>query len=355
MKRFIYVLIPIVILSISLRGQCPPANSTTTISGLFSSDLNPAPGSKIYITSSGTITGNINLNNSSLYNCGTILSKKITMRQNVQNNQYVLENNNMMKCDTISLDSLGHLHNNDTLLCRLFRLNYNTAVDNNYLMDVNNIIVEKESKLYSQGTIIVNYFDMKDSYSNFFNIFGNVSARKLFRVGAGTFFYGTIFACIDSCFINNGVINNSLAQGWSPSIRVMGQSVNNGTIYTIDFCDLSSSNGGMPDVNTGTLSSVTFCATQQFYCNLVYSSVKENDFTETNVLVFPNPTSNDLHIQTNNFEFGDSEIQIINYLGQTVLKQPFSETISVAELSSGYYTLLISTANGQFHSKFIKN
>ncbi len=276
------------------------------------------------------------------------------MRQSIQNNQYILENNNIIKCDTISLDSLGHLHNNDTLLCGLFKLSYDTNVDNNYIMEVNSIVVEKDSKLNSQATIKVNYFDMKDNYSYFYNLYGNISVRKLFRVGVGTVVHGVIFICVDSCFINNGTINNSAMQTWTPSIRVNGLSTNNGTINTIGFCDLSTTNGGMPDVNTGTLSNVTFCSSQQFFCDYTFTSIKEKNISNIKVVVFPNPTSDKLNIRSDNQVFENSEIEIINYLGQTVLKCPFAENISVSTLPSGYYTLNILTSSGQFHSNFIK-
>jgi len=354
MKLLLNVSILLMFFSTDLCAQCPPTNPTTTISGLYSADLNSTPGSIIYVTSSGTITGNINLDNASLHNCGTILSQKITMRQSIQNHQYILENNNIMKCDTISLDSLGHLHNNDTLICGLLKLSHNSSVDNNYVMDANYILVEKDSKLNSQANIKANYFDMKDANSYFYNLYGNISIRKLFRVGIGTVVYGVVFICVDSCFINNGTINNSAMQTWTPSIRVNGLSTNNGTINTIDFCDLSSTNGGMPDVNTGTLPNVTFCSSQQFFCDFTYTSIQEKSIVKVKVFVFPNPTSNTLNIRSDNHSFENSEIEIINYLGQTVLKLPYADNISVAALSSGYYTLKILTASGQFNSNFIK-
>jgi hypothetical protein len=354
MKLLINVFVLLIFFVADLSAQCPPTNPTMTISGLYSADLNPTPGSIIYVTSSGTITGKINLNNASLYNCGTILSEKITMSQSIQYHQYILENNNIMKCDTISLDSLGHLHNNDTLICGLLKLSNNSSVDNNYVMDANFILVEKDSKLNSQANIKTNYFDLKDTNSNFYNLYGNISVRKLFRVGIGTVVYGVIFICVDSCFVNNGIINNTAMQTWTPSIRVNGLSANSGTINTIDFCDLSSTNGGMPDINTGTLSNVTFCSSQQFFCDFTYTSVHEKNIADGKVIVYPNPTSNTLNIRTENFEFENAEIKIINHLGQTILKQTFAETISVTTLANGYYTLSISTENGQFHTKFVK-
>lgn len=338
-----------------LNAQCPPTNSTATITGLYSADLNPTSGSIIYVAPSGTITGNINLNNSSLYNCGTILSKKITMRQSSINNQFILENNNIIKCDSVSLDSLGHIHNNDTLLCELLKLSNNSNADNSYFIDANSILVESESNLNSQSAIKVNYFDMKDNNSSFYNSYSTISARKLFRIGSGTVMSGIIFICADSCFINNGTINNQAMQTWTPTIRVNNLSANTGTIYGIDFCDLSTTNGGMPDVNTGTLMNVTFCTAQQNYCDYSFTSIQESGIKTKAILIFPNPASDLLYVSTDLNDFENAEMEIINSLGQVVLRSQFKTEINVSDLAKGCYILKISNSEQQFHSKFVKD
>ena len=354
MKLFFNTLLILICVN-TITAQCPPTSPTTmTITGLYSADLNPTPTSKVYVTPTATITGNVYLNNSSLYNCGTILSKKITMRQSANNNQYVLENNNVIKCDTISLDSLGHLHNNDTLICNRFNLYNNTNVDNNYWMDVNSILIASKSMIGSHGAIKSNYFVIKDTNSYLYNIYGVLSVRKLLHINAGSFINGVIFICVDSCFINNGQVNNQNMVTWSPYLKVYGLSTNTGTISTIDFCDLTSTNGGMLDSNSGTLTNITYCTSTQNFCDLSYTAINENINKPKQILVYPNPTFNSLNIQSDQIEFENSEIEIINYLGQTVLKLPYSNNISVSTLSSGYYTLKIVTRIGQFHSSFIK-
>jgi hypothetical protein len=64
--------------------------------------------------------------------------------------------------------------------------------------------------------------------------------------------------------------------------------------------------------------------------------------------VYPNPTSNILNIKTNSKT--NSEVEIINSLGQTVLKQKYSETVDISKLISGYYFIKV----GNSYSKFIK-
>lgn len=70
--------------------------------------------------------------------------------------------------------------------------------------------------------------------------------------------------------------------------------------------------------------------------------------------IYPNPVSDLLYIDLNKSEFQNSEMEITNYLGQTVLKQSFSKSIDVSKLSSGYYILKVNKSSLLFYSKFIK-
>jgi hypothetical protein len=82
-----------------------------------------------------------------------------------------------------------------------------------------------------------------------------------------------------------------------------------------------------------------------------------NVYSENKVLnVFPNPASNILNISYEAIEFTNSEIELVNYLGQTVLTLPFSHTLDISALSNGYYSVKISTLDNQhYYSKFVKN
>jgi hypothetical protein len=78
--------------------------------------------------------------------------------------------------------------------------------------------------------------------------------------------------------------------------------------------------------------------------------IKEFDKKES-VNIYPNPVSNILNIKSNSKN--NSEIEIINCLGQTILKQNYSESIDVSKLESGYYILKV-TGDKNYYSKFIK-
>jgi hypothetical protein len=75
--------------------------------------------------------------------------------------------------------------------------------------------------------------------------------------------------------------------------------------------------------------------------------IKEFDRKEV-ISLYPNPTSNILNIKTNSKT--NSEIEITNQLGQTVLEQKFSESIDISQLVPGYYFIRIDNS----YSKFIK-
>jgi hypothetical protein len=84
------------------------------------------------------------------------------------------------------------------------------------------------------------------------------------------------------------------------------------------------------------------------------AGIEEINFS-SEIKIYPNPTSNTLHISTEQNEFENSEIEITNSLGQMVLKTLFSNTVDVSNFSQGFYNLKIATLNKQiYNSKFIK-
>ena len=83
--------------------------------------------------------------------------------------------------------------------------------------------------------------------------------------------------------------------------------------------------------------------------------IKGYENLNSGIIFYPNPVSNILFISTEQNEFENSEIEITNTLGQTVLKLHYSNEIDVSELAQGVYNLRITTQNNhQFHAKLIK-
>lgn len=75
-----------------------------------------------------------------------------------------------------------------------------------------------------------------------------------------------------------------------------------------------------------------------------------NEFSETEVEVFPNPTTDYLSVS----EVSKGTYIIIDASGQLIKKGDFSESLSTAELPAGNYVLHLISGNSQFTSKFIK-
>jgi hypothetical protein len=65
-------------------------------------------------------------------------------------------------------------------------------------------------------------------------------------------------------------------------------------------------------------------------------------------------TSTILNISKDLNEFQNSEIEIVNYLGQTIIKMPYISTIDVSELASGIYMIKIKTNSKIYYSRFVK-
>jgi hypothetical protein len=73
------------------------------------------------------------------------------------------------------------------------------------------------------------------------------------------------------------------------------------------------------------------------------------------ISIYPNPVLNILHIKTGQeFEKG-TEVEVVNILGQSILKFLYKREIDVSELPGGFYFLkIISSEKSRYHSKFIK-
>lgn len=72
------------------------------------------------------------------------------------------------------------------------------------------------------------------------------------------------------------------------------------------------------------------------------------------IKLYPNPVANTLFISAEN-EFENSEIEIMNCLGQTVMKSEFKNQLDVSQFSSGCYLLKVTSKNNaSYYSKFIK-
>lgn len=78
--------------------------------------------------------------------------------------------------------------------------------------------------------------------------------------------------------------------------------------------------------------------------------LKENSLIE-NVNIFPNPTSSIINIIDEQNQFQSANIEITDYLGQTIYSAPFTTQINMSDFSSGMYFL---TIQNEYISKSVK-
>lgn len=83
--------------------------------------------------------------------------------------------------------------------------------------------------------------------------------------------------------------------------------------------------------------------------------IKNNVLSKSAIHIGPNPVTDLINLLKGNLSFEDIEIEIINSLGQTVLKTEFKNQIDVSELANGFYTLLLKDNSGSIITKkFVK-
>lgn len=71
--------------------------------------------------------------------------------------------------------------------------------------------------------------------------------------------------------------------------------------------------------------------------------------------IYPNPTNNILQIIDVQNSFENAQVEIMNTIGQVILKQVYEDAIDVSKLPTGIYLLRINTSGKQdFYTKFIK-
>ena len=84
------------------------------------------------------------------------------------------------------------------------------------------------------------------------------------------------------------------------------------------------------------------------------SVLKVDSFLNNQTIIYPNPTSNVLNIES---KTNISNIEIIDINGRSLLSKPLdsnSTSINVESLSKGVYFVKVSNEKGNFVQKFIK-
>ena len=86
------------------------------------------------------------------------------------------------------------------------------------------------------------------------------------------------------------------------------------------------------------------------YCDLNNETTNINDFGETEIIVFPNPTRNVVNIASNL----QINAVLYNYMGQPIFKGVDVKQIDMGAFSAGVYTLIITYNDLKFTKKIVK-
>ncbi len=136
----------------------------------------------------------------------------------------------------------------------------------------------------------------------------------------------------DGLGINIDIQNNIYTTGWFAG--------------TLD-CD--------PGVGTFNLTSIANSDAFVHKMNQSFVGLQEVEKSANNIYAYPNPSADYLILKSEIKNIENSEIEITNTIGQTVLKLAYSNSINVSKLEQGCYYLKISSSTHMtYYSKFIK-
>lgn len=150
-----------------------------------------------------------------------------------------------------------------------------------------------------------------------------------------------------------GIAYNGLAANWSLQ-STSSPCINAGTPDTTGLNLYSTDIFGSPRIINDTVD-------MGAYENTSLVSVADiNNFMNNNLLVFPNPTKENINIVLKNLVEGNLSIKITNVLGQTIYNENtestssfFSSSINISNFKDGIYSLIIIDRNGKTYSKQI--
>ncbi len=259
----------------------------------------------------------------SLYNAGTFLNDiDATIIADSCTNAGIFTNNGDI--GFYDFTNLGTFTNNSNLTMGHDFLNIGTFLNNDYVRCIN-------------STTNAGYFENIDTaWFAIDNSFLNADSLNN-----------------DACFVIEGMLligynmwNFDTIRGTNGSIQVYLTTYNAGNFLgSFDFCDLTQTATSEPFIDAN----LAFIDENISYCN--WNSV-ENKFNNSNITIFPNPTTDALNIEP----FDNYRLEIYNVLGELILISK-NQSTDVSKLISGIYfvNLFDSNANVIHKTKIIKN
>lgn len=206
----------------------------------------------------------------------------------------------------------------------------------------------------TSGTFVMAGYEVRIDASNNVYASGSFGGTVDFDPGPAT--YSLTSTNADAFVIKLNTLGNFLwvAQfSGSSGEDAYSVAINGQDIY------LTGSFGNAPtdfDPGSGTYTMSSIGGTDVFVCKLdqsITTSIAESG-SKSKLFIYPNPTASSINL-TATEDISNSEIEVINVLGECVMKIPFSNSIDISSLSNGVYTAKV-TLRDKFStsSKFIK-
>jgi hypothetical protein len=237
-------------------------------------------------------------------------------------------------------------------------LNFNIAGshidDENYYIDVNgDLISDLRLRAYALGGIALGW-----GYIRVIALNPNISFRwKRYDVPTGKNValplnindsINAKVAVWDTTQLMIAHVNKNM----SGTFRILDWDTINDLYIGVKYESLSDTIFGWVRVNTYQPDLFNYrCLLKDFSFQSIFAGIEERQINK--IKIYPNPASNILKISVEQNNSQISEIEIINYLGQTVLKTEFKNQIDVSGFANGFYTLLLKDNSGSVITKKI--
>jgi hypothetical protein len=329
-------------------------NYTNTITGTYTSAISTQTYQTFYVAPNTTVTGNIDLNHGQLLNCGTIINKKIRLKNVTDHLKGSLDNRGTIVTDTLLVDTLGDLHNQGSFSCAYLSTNLKGYVLNKNLLNVATALVKDSASLYNyQPYCKIIGKDIRVINGSWSTNMGLIYAEDYFFHGSGCIMNQHCTIEVDSMFRNAGYINGWYSGAMVSAILVERKSENSGTLERLIFCDHSTINGGGPDINTGQLIQIINCTLEPDCAKYNWVGLEENRETFGTLAIFPNPVRDRLNIQFTS-KLNSVTASVYDPLGRLLFFRdidPNNASVDLSSLTSGLY--LIKFAD-KTHSRTFK-